>query len=271
MSELVSIIMPVYNAGPYVTQAVESVLRQTWSNWELLIVNDGSTDDSLERISGFSDPRIRVFHRPSNQGVSTARNVGLNAMRGAYFCFLDADDVFPPASIAARLAVFDESIAFTDGRVESYDEEMEQRVREWAPRTSGRIIKKLVRLEGSCFLGLTWLIRRDPAVEYCFDTSLTHGEDLWFLISIANQGMYAYTNDVILCYRNRQGSAMKDIIGLANGYTALGRRINQLGESQVSRFDKLVYNVVSRKIMFLVFLSGGQFCRAVRYLFLGRL
>jgi teichuronic acid biosynthesis glycosyltransferase TuaG len=96
MTKLVSIIMPVFNAGQFIEQAVQSVLDQTYGNWELLIVNDGSTDDSLHVVQKFNDERIFIFHQ-ANRGVSAARNAGLANMRGEFFCFLDADDILPPS------------------------------------------------------------------------------------------------------------------------------------------------------------------------------
>ena len=97
----VSIIMPVYNAGKYINRAIDSVINQSFQNWELLIINDGSTDDSEHKINEYSDKRIKYFQQ-INQGVSSARNQGLRHMNGGYFCFLDADDYLPSGSIESR-------------------------------------------------------------------------------------------------------------------------------------------------------------------------
>ena len=87
----VSIIMPVYNKEKYVGRAIESVLKQTFSDWELIIIDDGSNDHSLDICRQYKDNRIKVFHT-ANHGVSHARNIGLENATGEYVSFLDADD-----------------------------------------------------------------------------------------------------------------------------------------------------------------------------------
>lgn len=93
--DLVSVMMPVYNAEGYIAQAIGSVLSQTIPNWELVIVNDGSKDRSADIAAGFSDPRIKLIHQP-NGGEASARNTALDNVQGEYLAFLDADDVFLP-------------------------------------------------------------------------------------------------------------------------------------------------------------------------------
>ena len=96
----ISVIVPVYQAEALLPQCVESVLAQTFSDWELLLIDDGSRDGSPALCDGYAarDPRIRVFHKP-NGGVSTARNLGLEQATGPYIAFLDADDAFEPAAL----------------------------------------------------------------------------------------------------------------------------------------------------------------------------
>ena len=100
MEPLVSVIIPVYNVQPYLCEALDSVLGQTYQNLEILIIDDGS-DDGSERICdeyGKKDSRITVIHQ-ENKGLSTARNVGINRMTGDYVAFLDPDDAFHPDMI----------------------------------------------------------------------------------------------------------------------------------------------------------------------------
>jgi glycosyltransferase involved in cell wall biosynthesis len=94
-SGLVSIMMPAYNAAPYIGKAIESVLAQSYTNWELIIVNDGSTDNTAEVAARYTDPRIRLLHQ-SNAGEAVARNRALDESHGEYVAFLDADDLFLP-------------------------------------------------------------------------------------------------------------------------------------------------------------------------------
>lgn len=90
-----SVIMPLYNKAPYVRKAVESVIGQTYSNWELIVVDDGSTDGGGDIVKTISDSRIRLIQQ-ENKGVSTARNNGVAAATAKYITFLDADDWWEP-------------------------------------------------------------------------------------------------------------------------------------------------------------------------------
>ena len=98
---LVSVIVPVYNVYPYLRDCVQSVQAQSYQNWELLLVDDGSTDGSGELCDELAveDGRIRVFHKP-NGGQSDARNVGLQQTQGKYFYLLDSDDLIRSTALA---------------------------------------------------------------------------------------------------------------------------------------------------------------------------
>lgn len=88
-----SIIIPTYNRANFICTAIESVIGQTYKNWELIIVDDGSTDNTKEIISSYNNDRIRYIYQ-ENQERSIARNNGINNARGEYICFLDSDDYF---------------------------------------------------------------------------------------------------------------------------------------------------------------------------------
>lgn len=112
--ELVSIIVPVYNAGAYIKETISMVQAQTYENWELLLVDDCSGDDSRQRIlecmeSG--DGRIRLISKPKNEGAARARNTGIEASKGRYVAFLDADDLWMPDKLEKELAFMKEKRA----------------------------------------------------------------------------------------------------------------------------------------------------------------
>lgn len=101
---LFSIIVPVYNVAPYLAQCIESVLQQTYSNYELILVDDGSTDQSGEICDSYQHlPQVRVLHKP-NGGLSDARNYGTQLATGEYILFLDADDLWGDADFLATTA-----------------------------------------------------------------------------------------------------------------------------------------------------------------------
>lgn len=101
---LVSVIIPLYNAENYVGQTLRSALAQTWPNKEVLVINDGSTDQSLQVARQFEQSNLKVVDQP-NQGASAARNHGLRLAQGDYVQFLDADDLLSPNKIEAQLAL----------------------------------------------------------------------------------------------------------------------------------------------------------------------
>ena len=101
---LISIIIPVYNVAPYIREAVESAVNQTYKNLEIILIDDGSTDGSGQICDEYAsrDPRITAIHQ-KHQGVSNARNVGLNLATGDYIAFLDPDDAYDPSFIHCML------------------------------------------------------------------------------------------------------------------------------------------------------------------------
>ncbi len=105
MDELVSIIMPAYNTAQYIAGSIDSVLKQTYTNWELLIVDDCSTDNTVSVVSGFlHDPRIRFLQNAHNSGAALSRNYALREARGKWIAFLDSDDVWVPEKLEKQIA-----------------------------------------------------------------------------------------------------------------------------------------------------------------------
>jgi glycosyltransferase involved in cell wall biosynthesis len=103
---LVTVIIPTFNRAPLVGRAIRSVLSQTWQDWELLVVDDASTDGTEEAVRSFSDARIQYLRHDRNQRVSAARNTGIRVARGEYVSFLDDDDEWLPEKLAKELEVF---------------------------------------------------------------------------------------------------------------------------------------------------------------------
>lgn len=99
----VSVIIPSYNCERYLAEAIDSVLAQTYQNLEIIVVDDGSTDDTAKLLQGYGK-RIRAIHQ-QNQGVALARNHGIQQAQGEWIAFLDADDVFLPHKLAAQITL----------------------------------------------------------------------------------------------------------------------------------------------------------------------
>ena len=115
-NELVSIITPTYNCGRFIGETIESVISQTYSNWEMLIVDDCSTDDTCETVSKYiaNDSRI-IYHRlATNSGAAIARNEALRMARGRWVAFLDSDDLWAPTKLERQIAFMnDHNFAFS--------------------------------------------------------------------------------------------------------------------------------------------------------------
>ncbi|WP_421875625.1 glycosyltransferase family 2 protein [Marinoscillum sp.] len=255
MNDLVSIIMPVYNAERYLSTSIKSVITQTYTNWELVIVNDGSTDNSREIIESFSDNRI-VYMEQENRGVSSARNLALTKIKGQYFCFLDADDLFTSVSLESRIKVFNESpdIDFVDGAVQYVNEELNFLGRKYIPDFKGYPFERLLRMNSECMFGNTWMIKKDAEINYSFQEDMTHAEDLFFYLTISKSKKYSFTKEVILNYRQHEKSAMKDLKGLEEGYKRLLQKVSEFFPEEYTMYIK--YRII--RVMFLSWLIDGK-------------
>lgn len=106
---LVTVAMPVYNAGKYLRLAVLSIVKQTFTNWELLIIDDGSTDNALQNLSDINDVRIRILRDGQNKGLAARLNECIDLARGKYFARMDQDDVSYPERLMRQVESFNES------------------------------------------------------------------------------------------------------------------------------------------------------------------
>lgn len=115
-NHLVSVITPAYNCAEYIEECIESVLNQTYQNWEMLIVNDKSTDHTQSIVESYvkKDPRIKLFNQEKNAGVAAARNKALELSQGRFVAFLDSDDAWKPNKLERQLEfMFENNYGFT--------------------------------------------------------------------------------------------------------------------------------------------------------------
>lgn len=116
---LVTVVLPTYNGSQYVEQAINSILAQTHTDLEVLVIDDGSTDRTCEVITAVTDPRLSLI-RQANTGVAGARNAGLNRARGELVAFLDQDDAWLPQKLSRQIAVFDDPAIGLVGSLMTY-------------------------------------------------------------------------------------------------------------------------------------------------------
>ncbi|MEM6460773.1 MAG: glycosyltransferase family A protein [Pseudomonadota bacterium] len=261
-----SIIMPAYNAGNFLTEAIDSVFTQTWENWELIIIDDGSTDDTPTILKGYVDPRLRVIQQV-NAGVSAARNVGLDVAQGEFLMFLDADDRLPADAIANRAGFLDAhpEVDIVNGAVDVTSNG--RLLRQYRPDlTAGLLLDRLARLEEGVFFSVNYMIRREKVGNHRFPEGLSHCEDLIFFLSLAHDKNLCYgaVDDIIYEYRIQPGSAMSNLDGLERGYLALLECASSL-----SRVNSDMYRFLERRvsaIMVKSWLRRGRVDRALSVL-----
>lgn len=121
---LVSIIMPSWNTGKFIEESIKSVLNQTYKNWELIIVDDCSTDNTDEIVASFNDERIRFFMNDKNSGAALTRNRAILEAKGEWIAFLDSDDLWMPKKLEKQIAFMkDNGYTFSFTEYEKIDEE----------------------------------------------------------------------------------------------------------------------------------------------------
>lgn len=191
---LISVVIPCYNAATYVAEAISSVLSQEYENLQIIVVNDGSTDDSEQAIMEFSD-RIEYITQ-DNAGISAARNAGLAVARGSLIAFLDSDDLWCENSLGVRLSCMNQNpeVDYVFGKVEAFRDKPENGDEGAAdyqlPQTAGG------RLGGS-------LLIRGPSFFRVgvFDTDLRVGETIDWLLRAQEAGLKGREVDYLVLRR----------------------------------------------------------------------
>ncbi|MFK5892033.1 MAG: glycosyltransferase family 2 protein [Pseudomonadota bacterium] len=261
---LVSVIMPAYNAELYINDAIQSVINQTYDNWELIIINDGSTDNTLEAIQLFFDERI-VLLEQENKGVSAARNVGLDVAKGKFITFLDADDILPEESLISRVNYLNENsdIDLVDGIVVTKTNNMKKVINVYKPYYLGKLLPKLMKLDSRVFFGICYLFNKRILNDTRFNEDMSHAEDLLFYIEISSKKAvnYGFVSKTIYCYRKGHISAMVNLTSLEKGYASLIKNIACLNSITFKNLFFLRMKIM--KIMFLSWLSQNKLINAI--------
>jgi len=191
----VSVVVPSFNGLPYLREAVASILGQTLEAIELVLVDDGSTDETAAYVATIADPRLRYLSQ-QNRGLAASRNVGIRAARGAYVAFLDHDDRYAPDKIARQAAVLDArpdvGVVYTGWR-----------------HIDGDILPTLIL--GNVMHPSTMMVRRDPVLAAgAFDESRTGLEDWDLWVRLATAGIrWACVDAALVDYRLHPGQMSK--------------------------------------------------------------
>lgn len=205
-NNLVSIITPAYNCSKYISQTIESVLCQTYHDFEMIIVDDCSTDDTLSILEKYSkqDSRIKVIKMVENRGVVEARNVALKQSKGRYIAFLDSDDLWVPEKLSKQInfmRVF--GYAFTYSQYDLINEEGMSLGKSIKPPTKLDYSKAIKNTSIGC---LTVIVDKKKTGEF-YMPDLSHGEDHATWIEILKRGFNAYcVHEVLAHYRVSKSS-----------------------------------------------------------------
>lgn len=214
---MISVIMPSYNAGKWIEEAIRHLLNQTFTDFELLVINDGSTDDTLsicERIAE-KDPRVRIISQP-NGGLCSARNLGLKNAKGEYYTIIDSDDKILPDALQKLYDAAKESNAdIVVGGYETVDFGKQTRVMHKLPRAGFAVNgnlnnENILSLLDQRMLAPTWnkLIRRE-LVDFQFDNTYSINEDLLFSVTaFAKAARVEIIPDVVYEYYIRTTSSL---------------------------------------------------------------
>jgi len=207
----VSVVIPLYNKGPYIARALNSVLAQTFQDFEVIVVDDGSTDSGAEVVRRFDDPRIRLIQQ-ENRGVSAARNRGIEAARAELVAFLDADDEWLPGfveTIVRLRALFPNAGLYGTAYELRYPSEL------YSPKSKGqRIYRKdegerlissyfgaLIEFEAVIFNSSSFAAPKEILMEaggYPLDVKWSEDSTLWGIIAL--RFPVAYSPEVCSIY-----------------------------------------------------------------------
>ncbi|HXB41313.1 MAG TPA: glycosyltransferase [Bacteroidia bacterium] len=209
---LVSVLLPVYNSAAYVKSAIESILKQTFIDFELLIINDGSTDNSFSLISSFSDSRIRIINNEKNIGLTATLNKGIDLAKGKYIARMDADDISFPERFEKQINYLEKNITVsllaTRTALINTEGEITGEWNDDVKYTDGNSIRKQMAFS-NCIVHPSIMIRADILKKYKYNDYQKSAEDwdLWLRL-LADGHKIHKLNDILLHYRVHPQSTM---------------------------------------------------------------
>lgn len=248
IDNLVSIIVPVYNAEKYILETVQSVINQTYKEYELLLVNDCSTDNSVEIIKSIEDDRVKLINLSENVGAWAARNKGLEEAKGRYIAFLDSDDLWEPEKLEHELKFMKENNAgfvFT-----GYEFADENGIGNGAIVKVPHTFTYKQALNNTTIFTSTVLIDREKISDDLIRMPHIKSEDTATWWNILKTGNVAYgLNENLVKYRRTQGSLSSDKVEALRRIWRLYRDIAELSViSSCMHFCAWAVTAVLRRI-----------------------
>jgi len=264
---LASVIIPAYNAAAYVAQAIDSVLAQDYPDVEIIVVNDGSKDDTLDVLRSYGE-RIRVIDQ-ANAGPPRARNAALSAVRGEFVAFLDADDIWLPSKLSAQIAHLrahpDVGTVYTRWHVWPADADGVFRIPEVAPVprpgvgvVAGRSGWMYTRLLLECHLLTTTVMMRANLIREIggFDVELYNGDDYDYWLRASRVAKVDKLDCIGAYYRVVQGSVSRKARPVNDERVVIEQALGRWGLSDPLGGDALDAAIMRRHIDDLVIQFG---------------
>lgn len=204
IQDLVSIIMPTYNCGPFIARSVDSVLAQTCSNWELLIVDDCSTDNTYEVIEPYlQDQRIQYTQLKSNSGAALARNTALRKAQGQYIAFLDSDDLWLPHKLEHQIEFMKQHhYAFT---YHAYDE-IDEQSQPLHQRILGKKVVHKLDMYACCWPGCLTVMYDASVIGLIQIRDIKKNNDTAIWLQAIEHAQCHFLPESLALYRHRHGS-----------------------------------------------------------------
>jgi hypothetical protein len=262
MKPLVSIAIPCYNAESVLPLALCSVIAQTFTNWECIVVDDGSDDNPESVVTGFNDPRIRFFRLEKNSGRAVARQFALDKARGDYLAMVDADDWIIPEKLQLQLDEFDRdpSLTLVSCMVAINDEGNLVGVR-GAIGENNRFEGFLNRFNGSLpIIHAASLIRMGDAKNGYYDCRNIIGEDTAFLLNVLWGKKYCVINEPLYIYNEISSFSIKKVL---TGYATVRRLL--IRHRKINRYYFIWWFVYILKSVIVMILNIFGLCKRLPY------
>lgn len=233
---LVSVVIATYNMGQYLQQAIDSILQQTWSNLEVIVVDDGSTDNTPEVMQIYTQEQRLVYIRNSNQGQPKAKNCGIKRARGEFIAFCDADDLWEPFKLAVQMPFFSNpAVGIVYSEVSNIDEHNNRYSREPnETRYTGKVTNQLL-IENFVPFGTAVIRKACIDKNGIFDEQFRMGIDwdLWLRYSLDWE--FAYTPERTYIYRVWSGQMSTNYRGR---YDFAIRILNKFVDAHKDKLDR---------------------------------
>ncbi|CAM4152977.1 glycosyltransferase family 2 protein [Gillisia hiemivivida] len=208
MKPLISVILPVFNREEYIIESVESILKQTYTKIELIIIDDASNDETVKIISQFYDSRIQLIKNKINLGVAASTNLGIRKAKGKYIAKMDSDDIALPTRLETQLTFMEENedIIVCGSNIEYFG--AKKKIIKYKENHKAILVEMLLR---NPFANPTVIIRKEIFDAYLYDESYKYGEDYEFWTRIGWEGKMYNIQEVLLLYRVHSKQLSSDI------------------------------------------------------------